>query len=109
MLDLRVQPGVRIGGYDEDDDVIAGSKNIGCKDDKEDALGGKSGHALTSGSILDAVLAGKASAVTTTGLEAVRFEHVALPEVSWDGDQFVWVPDTGRPFAGPAAIARQAY
>ncbi|AWX93237.1 hypothetical protein DPM13_09180 [Paracoccus mutanolyticus] len=32
---------------------------------------------------LDAVLAGKASAVTTTGLEAVlRFEHVALPEVS---------------------------
>lgn len=33
---------------------------------------------------LDAVLAGKASAVTTTGLETVLFEHVALPEVSWD-------------------------
>ncbi|GHG22853.1 type 2 isopentenyl-diphosphate Delta-isomerase [Paracoccus aerius] len=32
---------------------------------------------------LDVVLAGKAGATVTTGLEAVLFEHVALPEVSW--------------------------
>ncbi|MFD2814472.1 hypothetical protein ACFSYD_08360 [Paracoccus aerius] len=29
------------------------------------------------------MLAGKAGATVTTGLEAVLFEHVALPEVSW--------------------------
>ena len=33
---------------------------------------------------LDVVLAGQAGATVTTGLEAVIFEHVALPEVSWD-------------------------
>lgn len=32
---------------------------------------------------LDVVLAGQAAATITTGLEAVVFEHVALPEVSW--------------------------
>lgn len=32
---------------------------------------------------LDVVLAGQAGATVTTGLEAVLFEHVALPEVSW--------------------------
>ncbi|WP_221829715.1 type 2 isopentenyl-diphosphate Delta-isomerase [Paracoccus yeei] len=52
---------------------------------------------------LDAVLAGKASAVTTTGLEAVRFEHVALPEVSWEAINLS-MRFLGRPIGGPLLI-----
>lgn len=66
---------------------------------------GTTGFKLTSrkDEHLDAVLAGRAGPAVATGLEAVRFEHVALPEVSWDAIDLSAV-FLGRTVAAPVMI-----
>lgn len=52
---------------------------------------------------LDVVLAGQAMPTVTTGLEAVLFEHVALPEVSWHAVDLS-TAFLGRRIAAPVMI-----